>query len=114
MSEPSEEGYAGPATLLVDSEPRTVEPSVVEPSVVELSVEVTLRGVFQPIDGRYHWYGRLTHDADLVGAVAAGAQVLLRTPHGEAPGRLTDIDPWGRFRVDGTGRPPFTLARFGA
>ena len=23
------------------------------------------------------------------------------------PGRLSDVDPWGRFRISGTGRPPF-------
>ena len=39
------EGYDGPARLL--TEDRQVE------------VQVSLRGAFQPIDGRYHWYGRL-------------------------------------------------------
>ena len=28
-------------------------------------------------------------------------------PHGSAEGRLSDVDPWGRFRIAGTGRPPF-------
>ena len=40
-------------------------------------------------------------------AVRSGSPVLLRTGHGEAAGKVADIDPWGRFRVSGTGRPPF-------
>jgi hypothetical protein len=31
----------------------------------------------------------------------------LRTPYGEAQARLSDVDPWGRYRVTGSGRPPF-------
>ena len=38
---------------------------------------------------------------------ATGSPVVLRTPHGDAAGRLSDRDPWGRYRVSGTGRPPF-------
>jgi hypothetical protein len=73
-------------------------------------VDVRLRGHFEPIDGHFHWWGRVSaHETDR--AIAAehspGAEVTLVTPHGEASGRLTDLDPWGRFRVSGTGRPPF-------
>ncbi len=38
---------------------------------------------------------------------ASGATVTPVTPHGSAEGRLSDIDPWGRFQIAGTGRPPF-------
>ena len=38
---------------------------------------------------------------------ASGATVTLQTPYGEAAGRLSDVDTWGRFRVSGTGKPPF-------
>jgi hypothetical protein len=87
--------YAGPATLsAAEHEGRQ-----------EVPVEVTLRGAFQPIDGRFHWYGRATGPG--LDAVGSGASVLLRTPYGVAPGRLSDVDPWGRMRVTGTGRPPF-------
>ena len=40
-------------------------------------------------------------------AHTSGATVTLVTPHGAAQARLSDVDPWGRFRVSGTGKPPF-------
>ena len=67
-------------------------------------VDLALRGVFQPIDGHFHWYGRV--GATLDGA-RNGQTVTVRTDHGAAEGRLSDIDPWGRFRISGTGKPPF-------
>ena len=48
MSETDPAAYDGPASLV------TAETS--------LDIEVRLRGMFQPLDGRYHWYGRVTHD----------------------------------------------------
>ena len=89
-----EDGYAGPATLTLDGTP--------------LTVEVTLRGNFEPVDGRYHWYGRIQHHPDLaVGPRKPG--VVLTTPHGEAAGTLSDPDTWGRYRISGTSRPPFDV-----
>jgi hypothetical protein len=42
--------------------------------------------------------------------VATGRRpVLLRTPQGEAETRLSDVDPWGRPRVDGFGAAPFAV-----
>jgi hypothetical protein len=69
-------------------------------------VEVTLRGHFEPIDGRFHWYGRLAAD-EALSQWQPGTTVVLTTPGGSAAGRLSDVDPWGRFRISGTGRPPF-------
>ena len=91
------EAYAGPARLLVttDDGDRSAE------------VRVTLRGGFQPIDGLYRWWGRLEPDEELATLVTTGSTVTIRTPHGEALGRLSDVDPWGRLRISGTGRPPF-------
>lgn len=89
-----DEGYDGPAELAVGDAGR-------------LAVSVTLRGVFQPIDGRYHWYGRAQQSDELDDAAGRGATAHLRTPHGSAEGRLSDRDPWGRYRVAGVGRPPF-------
>ncbi|AXX28152.1 DUF4873 domain-containing protein [Actinosynnema pretiosum subsp. pretiosum] len=91
------EGYSGPAVLVLGGH--------------EVRVEVDLRGFFQPIDGRYHWYGRIAADPRVTGLVEAGARTAdLRTPAGSATGSLGDPDPWGRYRVAGTGAPPFTAA----
>lgn len=92
----SDEGYDGAATLVVDGR--------------ELAVSVLLRGYFEPIDGRFHWYGRLaahTELADLVGS--ARKQALLTTPDGAATGELGEPDLWGRYRITGTGTPPLRV-----
>ncbi|MPZ82345.1 MAG: DUF4873 domain-containing protein [Actinophytocola sp.] len=91
-----EDGYEGVAVLRVAG--------------AELTVTVTLAGNFEPIDGKYHWYGRIQPSAELTSLLDGrqGAGVL-RTRHGEADGRLTDPDPWGRYRISGTGRPPFPV-----
>lgn len=89
-----EEGYTGEAVLVFAER--------------EVPVSVELRGYFQPIDGRYHWYGRIAANEQVTALVAAGARAaLLRTPTGEAAGSLTDPDPWSRYRVAGTSTPPF-------
>jgi hypothetical protein len=89
--EPLEE-YDGPATLLAGD---TCE-----------DVEVRLRGHFEPIDGSFHWYGRVSAEG-LSERHDNGAAVVVRTPHGQAEAKLSDLDPWGRFRLTGRGRPPF-------
>lgn len=91
--QPPDEGYDGPAELRAEG--------------TTLDVAVTLRGVFQPLDGRYHWYGRLAADERLDRLGRTGAAVVLTTPAGRAEGRLSDVDPWGRYRIAGVGRPPF-------
>lgn len=102
MTEHSEhdehDGYTGPATLTCDD------------AADALPVAVELRGHFQPIDGRYHWWGRLAA-SDAVDALAGGGKkhVRLHTPTGEADGVLSDPDPWGRYRITGTSTPPFDI-----
>jgi hypothetical protein len=94
MSE--KDGYAGPAMLIVDER--------------ELAVEVDLRGHFQPIDGRYHWYGRLAEHAELAELVGGRKRTaVLRTPQGEATGEVSDPDPWRRYRITGVSTPPFAV-----
>jgi hypothetical protein len=88
-----QEEYDGPAEILLDGR--------------SIGVAVALRGHFEPIDGRFHWWGRVHSCPELDDAARSGAVVVLRTPHGSADGRLSDVDPWGRFRLTGTGRPPF-------
>jgi len=91
-----EEGYTGEAVLVFDER--------------EVPVSVQLRGYFQPIDGRYHWYGRVAANEQVTELVEAGARAaVLRTPTGEAEGSLTDPDPWSRYRVAGISTPPFEV-----
>ncbi|WP_431780583.1 DUF4873 domain-containing protein [Streptomyces chumphonensis] len=95
--DPREDAYGGPATLVTDG--------------AELSVTVELRGHFQPIDGRYRWYGRLAADPEVTRLLGGRrASVTLRTPQGRARAEAADPDPWGRYRVTGTGTPPFRTA----
>lgn len=93
-----QESYDGPATLIAEGMEVAGHPGHV--------VAVTLRGAFQPLDGHFHWYGRIADDP-VTAALANGSTVRLRTEHGQAEGRLSDRDPWGRYRITGTGNPPF-------
>jgi hypothetical protein len=63
------------------------------------------------IDGRYHWYGRIEVSQELSESLGSRSKsAVLRTPHGEAAGQLSDPDTWGRYRISGISRPPFTVA----
>jgi hypothetical protein len=86
--------YSGPAAVTTDGGD-------------SIGVAVNLRGHFEPLDGRFHWYGRVDANDEVAAMVASGDTVVLTTPQGSAAGRLSDVDPWGRFRIAGTGRPPF-------
>ena len=88
-------GWAGTAAVVLDNR--------------EVEVSVDLRGHFEPLDGRFHWYGRVdpTGSELLAAGVRPGTTVTVRTPYGEATGSLSDRDPWGRFRLAGRGAPPF-------
>jgi hypothetical protein len=96
---PAEE-YVGSAVVSTGSTPGDGDGST-----TGTEVQVNLRGRFEPLDGRFHWYGRIA--ADPLAELRAGMTVTLTTSRGSAEGRLSDIDPWGRFRISGTGRPPF-------
>jgi hypothetical protein len=92
-----EDGYAGPATLTVAQS--------------EFAVRVEVRGQFQPIDGRYHWYGRVAAHGELSALLGpARAAGTLRTPQGSAPCEVSDPDPWDRYRVSGVSTPPYAAA----
>ncbi|NHN54506.1 DUF4873 domain-containing protein [Calidifontibacter sp. DB0510] len=87
----TDEGYDGPVTLTVEGR--------------EVTADASLRGAFMPIDGRFHWYGRL--DSVASQSLSSGATVTITTPRGSAEGRLSDTDMWDRLRITGFGRPPF-------
>lgn len=91
-----EDGYRGAATLTVHG--------------TEYAVDVVLVGHFEPLDGRYHWYGRVAAHAGLdeaLGGKKHPARVV--TPVGAADGELSDVDPWGRYRLAGVSTPPFAV-----
>ena len=91
-----EQGYAGPATLAIGDD--------------RYEVRVELRGVFQPIDGRFHWYGRVAaHDGLAAALGPARAAGTLTTPEGQAACEVSDPDPWQRYRVSGRSTPPFAV-----
>jgi len=75
-----------------------------------IAVEVTLRGHFDPISGQYNWYGRVAASPAVTALIDGGARtIVLRTPHGAVETTLSDVDPWGRPRVEGFGATPFPV-----
>lgn len=93
------EGYDGPATLLVGDD--------------VLAVTVHLAGHLEPLDGFFHWYGRIDRCAGLVAAKDAGATTgeLVVGDGPPAAVRLAEYDAWGHVQVNGTGAPPYSLER---
>ncbi|WP_219419498.1 DUF4873 domain-containing protein [Pseudonocardia nigra] len=94
-----DEGYTGPATLTVDGR--------------DVRVRAILDARHEPQDGRLHWFGRVAPEdgagEDVRTALGSASSVEVRTAGGRATARIGDVDPWGRYRVTGVGRPPFTL-----
>ena len=71
------DGYEGTAVLEVDRS--------------RFDVQVRLRGHFQPIDGRYHWHGRISAHEGLDGVLGSGkANGVLTTAEGSAPCELSE------------------------
>lgn len=72
-------------------------------------VQVHLNGHFEPLDGVYHWYGRVV--GDVVGFKKPnGSPLVLTIGDGpETPAALAEEDPWGNYRITGVGAPPFTV-----
>lgn len=89
------EGYAGPAKLTVGS--------------AELEVQVELRGRFEPIDGRYRWYGRVARNEQLAALLRGGrGSGIIDTGLGVSACDLSEPDLWHRYRITGISTPPFT------
>jgi cation diffusion facilitator CzcD-associated flavoprotein CzcO len=94
----TDDGYTGPATLVVAG--------------AQIPVEVRLSGRVEPVDGRFHWAGRIApHDA-VSRLVRAGTRsAALRIGDGAPVAvRLGTIDPWGAVRVQATSPPPWPEA----
>ena len=95
---PEEEtGYDGSAVLLVGDQ--------------SFDVVVHLDGHLEPLDGLFHWYGRIEASAPVAAAKSGGATTgaLVIGAGTPAPVRLAEHDAWGHVQVTGTGAPPYPL-----
>ena len=82
---------------------------------LEIPVRATLSGHVDPLDGRFHWGGRIGTDARVVGLLRAGKREITLQVAGAPPlpARLTEVDPWGGVILAGTGRPPWPAPEVG-
>jgi hypothetical protein len=85
--------YDGPATIAVGK--------------VERTVRVRLYGHLDPIDGRYHWQGRVFDP--LPDDIRLPQPVRMSVGENSAEGRITERPPQGGYSVAGVGAPPFSL-----
>lgn len=96
---PPEEGtgYDGKATLVVADQ--------------EIEVTVHVDGHLEPLDGLFHWYGRIERSAAVAAVKDAGATTgsLMIADRMPAVLRLAEYDPWGHVQVSGTGAPPYPM-----
>jgi hypothetical protein len=97
VPEHDDDGYEGPALLSVGEQ--------------AIDVEVVLAGHLEPLDGRYHWYGRVVQHDAVDAAKQDGATTVALSIADAAPaeGRLAEHDAWGNLRITGLGAPPFAL-----
>jgi len=91
----SVDGYSGAATLRGDG--------------VEIPVRIALSGHVDPLDGHYHWGGRVEPDARVVGLLRDGRRDVTLEVDGfsSLPARLMEADPWGGVVVAAKGKPPW-------
>ncbi|MEV6772129.1 DUF4873 domain-containing protein [Nocardia sp. NPDC051030] len=83
-------------------------PALLDAPGAELPVTVALSGYLDPIDGHFHWYGRISAPDGVELPDPGRGQVILTIP-GRTParGQLQERDPWGNLRIVGIGAPPF-------
>jgi hypothetical protein len=71
-------------------------------------VTIHLSGRWEPVDGRFHWGGRIEAEPSVAQLVRSGwRDVLLSIADRSAAVRLAEVDPWGGVRVTGVGEPPW-------
>lgn len=61
-------------------------------------VNARMSGRVEPVDGRFHWDGRIEPDERIAALVRAG---LREASLEGVPVRLTEVDPWGGVLVRG-------------
>lgn len=85
-------------------------PALLDAPGGDLPVTVVLGGYLDPIDGKFHWYGRVSAAEGVELPDPGRGQVFLMLPGGRpARGILQERDPWGNLRITGVGTPPFPL-----
>jgi hypothetical protein len=74
-----------------------------------IPVRIALSGHVDPLDGHYHWGGRVDPDVRVVGLLRDGKRDVTVQVGDLAPlpARLTEADPWGGVLVAATGKPPW-------
>jgi uncharacterized protein DUF4873 len=93
---PDHDGYRGPVTLHAPGH--------------DIVADADLRGALEPITGHYQWYGRLAATPAITTlATHHSRNITLTTPYATVTTTLSDPDPWNRYRISGTGHPPFPL-----
>ena len=89
-------------------------PAVLSAGDDSYDVRVWLSGRVEPVDGRYHWGGRIAAHDGVAQLVRDGRRaVTLRTADGRGsavPARLGEVDAWGGVGVRATGTPPWAGA----
>jgi hypothetical protein len=75
----------------------------------EIPVWTALSGYVDPLDGLYHWGGRIHPDERVVALLRAGKRDVTLQVNGAEPlpARLSEADPWGGVLVAATGGPPW-------
>lgn len=90
------DGYAGPVLVVTEGG--------------QWPGTAVLRGFFQPVSGRYEWYGRVVADDGEVDDLPGGKHAaVIVTGQGQSRCTLSDRDLWGRLKVVGVGPAPFEL-----
>ncbi|MGX1806256.1 DUF4873 domain-containing protein [Nocardia sp. NPDC055321] len=102
-------GGADPVPEL-EAGPEYSGPALLDTPAGDLPVTVALNGHLDPIDGKFHWYGRVSAPEHVDLPDPGRGQVFLMVPGG-LPARavLQERDPWGNLRIAGEGAPPFPL-----
>lgn len=77
-------------------------------SISGTPVRAHLSGRWEPVDGRFHWGGRIEPDPTVARLLRSGRRdVELRIADRARPARLAEVDPWGGVRITGVGDPPW-------
>ena len=86
---------------------KTFVPATLTVTGRDIPVVVVLAGAINPIDGRYHWYGRVS-GAELPRPSRQPASLTIGNEARDV--RIEELDPWGNLRISGTGLPPYPMS----